>query len=169
MDVLIVWSYRYLQKYTLIRWSYSDYLQWILGDHIALIFYKYLQIMQSFVGDNIEFGDDKCIQDQRACQYSWWSCDHNWLVWLSWKIVWYLHKILILYKKAHLWAINFTITVWSYRNYQKQYGNLMITWSFDMISAYTIFMVLIRSKGIMLMLWIMWLKLSNEHKGIGAC
>ena len=33
-------------------WSYS------------FIFYKYLQIIQPFVGDKLGFWDDKCIEDQ---------------------------------------------------------------------------------------------------------
>ena len=106
------------------RWSYS------------LIFYRYLQIIQPFVGDNLGFWGDKWIQDQEIFLVFFvitWSQLTGMII--MEKLSGIYIKILTLYKKSHLWAISFTIMVWSYRNYHKQCGNLMITWSFAIMSA----------------------------------
>ena len=68
-------------------WSYRIY-----------IIYKYLQIIQPFVGDNFGFWDDKCILKLRdLCWHSEWSCDHDWLVLSRWCV----HKMFNFIKKSH--------------------------------------------------------------------
>ena len=85
------------------------------SDHIALcglwsyrfcIIYKYLQVIQPFVGNNLRFWDNKCMLKKLRdhCWYSEWSGDHNWLVLTTW----YLHENWTLYKNLHwfIWFCN---------------------------------------------------------------
>ena len=101
---------RYLQKKH--RWleylwyhmasDHITFVQYGLWSYRIYIIYKYWQIIQSFVADNLEFWGDKCTLKLRdLCWHSRWKCQ-------------YLHKVLTLNKKSHWWVVGFTIMAWSY-------------------------------------------------------